>query len=131
MVVSPFTALPFCFILVNVNYIYGRLLATATDSEPIKLFSREKGREGLSTSYGVSFRLLDGAGLGGWVAPSVKRPTSARVMILRAHGFKPRLRLCADSSESGACFGCCVSLSLGPSSAHVLSLSRSHSLTQK
>ena len=26
--------------------------------------------------------------------------------------FKPRIRLCADSSEPGACLGFCVSLSL-------------------
>ena len=37
--------------------------------------------------------------------------------------FKPRVGLCADSSEPGASFGCCVSLSLGPSPAHALSLS--------
>ena len=29
--------------------------------------------------------------------------------------FEPRIRLCADSSEPGACFGFCVSLSLWPS----------------
>ena len=36
--------------------------------------------------------------------------------------FEPRVRLCADGSEPGACFGFCVSLSL-PILAHVLSLS--------
>ena len=40
-------------------------------------------------------------------------------------GFKPLVRLCADSSEPGACFGFCVSLSLYPSPTHVLSLSLS------
>ena len=29
--------------------------------------------------------------------------------------FEPRVRLCTHSSESGACFGFCVSFSLGPS----------------
>ena len=38
--------------------------------------------------------------------------------------------LCADSSESGACFGLCVSLSLSPLSAHALSLSLSLSLSK-
>ena len=36
-------------------------------------------------------------------------------------GFEPRVGLCADSSEPGACFGFCVSLSLFPSPARVLS----------
>ena len=31
---------------------------------------------------------------------------------LAVHGFEPRVGLCADSSEPGACFGFCVSLSL-------------------
>ena len=35
-------------------------------------------------------------------------------------GFEPRVGLCA---EPGACFGCCVSLSLCPSPAHAWSLS--------
>ena len=42
------------------------------------------------------------------------------------HQFKPHVRLCADSSEPGACFRCCVSLSPCPSPAHTLSLSVSH-----
>ena len=40
---------------------------------------------------------------------------------LTAHGFEPSVRLCADSSQPGACFGFCVSLSLCPSPTHVLS----------
>ena len=46
---------------------------------------------------------------------------------LTVRGFKPRVRLCADSLEPGACFGFCVSLSLSlplPCS-HALSLSLS------
>ena len=42
---------------------------------------------------------------------------------LAVHGFEPRVRLCADSSEPGALLGFCVSLSLCPSPAHALSLS--------
>ena len=38
--------------------------------------------------------------------------------------FEPHVGLCADSSEPGACFGFCVFLSLCPSSAHALSLSK-------
>ena len=36
-------------------------------------------------------------------------------------GFEPRIGLCADGSEPGACFGFCVSLSLCPSPAHARS----------
>ena len=39
--------------------------------------------------------------------------------------FETHIRLCADSSEPGACFGFWVSLSLCPSPAHALSLSAS------
>ena len=43
-----------------------------------------------------------------WVAQLVEHPTSAPVVC----GFEPRVGLCADGSEPGACFGFCVSLSL-------------------
>ena len=55
------------------------------------------------------------------VAQSVKRPTSAH--DLTVHGFEPRVWLCADHSEPGACFRFCVSLSVCSSPAHALSLS--------
>ena len=42
----------------------------------------------------------------------VERPTLAQVMILQFVGLSPPFRLCADSSEPGACLGFCVSLSL-------------------
>ena len=42
---------------------------------------------------------------------------------LTVPGFEPLVGLCAGSSEPGACFGFCVSLSLCPSSARTLSLS--------
>ena len=42
---------------------------------------------------------------------------------ITVRGFEPRVGLCADSSELGACFGFCVSLSLCPSPVHALSLS--------
>ena len=38
-------------------------------------------------------------------------------------GFEPRVGLCADSSEPGACFWFCVSLSLCSSLAYAMSLS--------
>ena len=44
---------------------------------------------------------------------------------LTVHGFEPGVGLCADSSEPGACFRFCVSLSLCPSPVHALSLSLS------
>ena len=42
------------------------------------------------------------------------------------HEFQPHIRLCTDSSEPGACFGFCVSLSLSvlPPVALCLSLSK-------
>ena len=40
-------------------------------------------------------------------------------------GFEPRFGLCADSSEPGACFEFCVSLSLSAPSLLTLSLSAS------
>ena len=46
-----------------------------------------------------------------WVAQSVKRPTRSG-QDLTVHEFEPRVGLCADSSEPGACFRFCVSLSL-------------------
>ena len=59
------------------------------------------------------------------MAQTVERPTSAQVMISQlVGGFEPRVGLCADSSEPGACFRFCVSLSAFPSPAHALSLSK-------
>ena len=42
---------------------------------------------------------------------------------LVVHEFEPRVRLCADCSEPGACFAFCVSVSLCPSPTHALSFS--------
>ena len=44
--------------------------------------------------------------------------------------LEPRVPLCADSSEPGACFSSCVSLSLCPSPAHTLSLSKLNEITK-
>ena len=46
---------------------------------------------------------------------------------LMAGEFEPRIGLCADSSEPGACFGFC----LPPSALPLLTLSLSVSLSQK
>ena len=45
--------------------------------------------------------------------------------------FKPRVGLCADSSEPGACFEFCVSLSLWPSPTHTLCCSKIIKIKQK
>ena len=59
----------------------------------------------------------------GHLGDLVECPTLAQVMISVVHKFEPRVRLCADTSEPGACFGFCVSLSLSaPPPAHTLSL---------
>ena len=57
-----------------------------------------------------------------WVAQSVKHLTSAQVMISLGHEFKPHIGFCANSTEPGACFRFCVSLSLCPFPAHSLYL---------
>ena len=55
-----------------------------------------------------------------WVAQSVKRLTGSG-HDLTVHELEPRVRLCADSSEPGVCFGFCVSSLSAP--LHSLSLS--------
>ena len=61
---------------------------------------------------------------GTWVAQLVKHPTMAQDMISRFVSSSPASgSVLADSSETGACFRFCVSLSLCPSPAHALSLS--------
>ena len=47
------------------------------------------------------------------------------VRDLGVREFKPHMGLCADSSEPGARFGFCASLSLCPSPTRILSLSLS------
>ena len=100
---------------------------------------RERGKEGLGkTNYHreALFMSLDihgfdilvyikfAPGRGIWVARSVKRPTSAQVMVSRFVGSGP-VSGSADSSEPGACFGLCVSLSLSvPPLSHSVSPSQ-------
>ena len=57
-----------------------------------------------------------------WVAPFVGRPTLARGVISWFMRLSP-VSGSADSSEPGACFRFCVSLSLCPSLTCALSLS--------
>ena len=66
-----------------------------------------------------------------WVAQSVKRPTSARVMISRFVGSSPALgsALTAQSLEPAS--GFCVSLSGPPQLALFLSLSKINKHSQK
>ena len=78
----------------------------------------------LPTGKGTLIHRVKSAHLrGAWVAQWVERPTldlsSGHDLTVR--GFEPRVGLCADSSEPGACFGFCVSLSAPP--LLVLSLS--------
>ena len=60
--------------------------------------------------------------LGGSVGQASHFGSGHHVIV---HEFEPRVGLCADTSEPGACFGFCVSVSLCPSPAHALSLSLS------
>ena len=59
---------------------------------------------------------------GTWVNQSVKRPASAQVMISWSVSSIPTSGSVLNSSDSGACFGFCVSPSLCPSSTHTVSL---------
>ena len=63
---------------------------------------------------------------GAWVAQSVESLTPTQVMIswLELMEFEPHVGLCADSSEPGACFTFCVSLSLSASPLLTLCLSK-------
>ena len=76
--------------------------------EPIVVLSPEWIR--CSKIHICSSGSLDGASR---VALLVKHQTGSG-HDLAVCGFKPRIGLCADSSEPGACFGFCVSLSLCP-----------------
>ena len=58
-------------------------------------------------------------GAGTWVAHFAPDFGSGHDLVV--YEFEPHIRLCVDSSEPGACFGICVSLSLCPSPAHTLS----------
>ena len=57
-----------------------------------------------------SFAFLSMVSWGTWVAQPVKRPTKAQVMISLFVGLSPVSG--SDSSESGACFRFCLSVSL-------------------
>ena len=48
--------------------------------------------------------------------------TSAQVMTLAVRGFEPRIGLCTDSLEPGACFRFCLCLSLPVPCSHTVSL---------
>ena len=64
---------------------------------------------------------------GAWVARSVQWLTLAQVARSQSRicGFRPRVGLCAEGWEPGACLGVCVSLSLCASPTCTLSLSAS------
>ena len=62
---------------------------------------------------------------GAWVVQSVERPNFSSGHDLTVREFEPCVRLCADSSEPGACFRFCVSLSLSDPPLFMLCLSLS------
>ena len=67
---------------------------------------------------------------GTWVAQSVESDFGSGHDLVVPE-FEPRIRLCADSSEPGACFRFCVPLPLCPSPARTLSLSLKNKYTLK
>ena len=56
---------------------------------------------------------------GAWVAQWVKGSYFGSGHDHTVGGVEPRVQLCADSSEPGACFGFCVSLFLCPASPKI------------
>ena len=60
------------------------------------------------------------------MAQSVKRLTSAQIMVLQLVGSSPTSGSGLTAQESGGCFGCWVFLSLCPSPTHTLSVSFYH-----
>ena len=66
--------------------------------------------------------LLENSSWGAWVAQSVEHPTSAQVMISLPVSSSPESDSVLTAQSLGARFGFCVSLSLCPSSTHVLSI---------
>ena len=65
------------------------------------------------------------------MAQSIEHLTLARGHDLTVHGFEPRVGLCADSSEPGACFTLCECLSLSLSLSAPLPLALCLSLSLK
>ena len=63
----------------------------------------------------VGFNVRNMSARGAWVAQSVERLTLGSGHDLAVSEFESRVGVCADSSEPGACFRFCVSLSLCPS----------------
>ena len=61
---------------------------------------------------------------GAWVAQLVEPPDVSSGHDLMVCEFKPRVRLCADSSEPEASFGFCVYLSLFAPPLLILCLSQ-------
>ena len=57
----------------------------------------------------IDLKVIDEGRLGGSVGWAADFGSGNDLAV---RGFEPRVGLCADSSEPGACFGFCVSLSL-------------------
>ena len=74
---------------------------------------------GLATQAGIARLPARKCSWGAWVAQSVSISSGHDLTV---RGFEPHVGLCADSSERGACFRFCVSLSLCPIPMLCLSL---------
>ena len=67
----------------------------------------------LMLCFSLSLKKWIKTGAPGWLSRLSVRLRSGHDLAI--HVFEPRIRPCADSSEPGACFRFCVSLSLWPS----------------
>ena len=75
-----------------------------------------------SKGKGIWFKMsAQGGRLGGSVGWASDFSSSHDLVVCE---FEPHVRLCADSSEPGACFGFCLRLSLPLPCSHCVSLSK-------
>ena len=96
-------------ILVSLRFSTRRLLTLCQLCLQTLLFG---GQDALDVGCQSSLKCLWSPGAPGWL--SRLRSDFGSGHDLTVCEFEPRVGLCADGSEPGACFGFCVSLSLRP-----------------
>ena len=82
-----------------------------------------QGRDGVEDQ---ALSLKEQLGRGAWVAQSVKRPTSAQVMVSWFVSSNPMLGSMLSAQSLLWILSLCLSLSLSPSTTYVLSLSKTN-----
>ena len=100
----------------------GRDIPPESASGNILLYLNERGLVSFSAYLHLLLKEWFLGRLGGSVGEASTFSSGRDFMV---GGFKPRIRLCADGSEPGACFGFCVFLSLSAPPLLMLCLSLS------